>query len=68
MQGRTSVPSGKDVLGLARCLVVISLRLDRDGPTGWECGIVHIEVIVLEGEASEDGSNCQDLAVWKVHE
>lgn len=52
------------VLELARSIVMIPLRLDRNGPTGWECRIVNVEIIVLEREASEDRSDRQNLPIW----
>lgn len=44
-------------------VVSILLRLDYNSPTGWECGIVYVELVGLERKASENRCDGQDLTI-----
>ena len=45
-------------------LVIVPVdRLEDDGPAGGEDGMVDVQVIGFEGEASEDGRDGDGLAI-----
>ena len=50
-------------LGAVIIIIVAVNGLEDDGPAWWKDGLVNVEVVSFEGEASKDGGDSNCLAI-----
>lgn len=76
MQGGSLVTARRVFLGSKKLLFLVERRFitifgvidgfEDDSPSGWEYGVMDVEVIGLEGQSSKDRRDCDGLAIRKM--
>ena len=51
-------------LGAVIIVIIVAIHgLEDNGPAWWEDGLVNVEIVSFEGEASKDGGDSNCLAI-----